>query len=259
MGVDVSYETGVAIVCIDNPPVNAMSEAVLSSLHDVVAGISSRRDIRVVVFSGASKAAFLSGADLTELPLLLADPELLGRRMSDVGSLYQLIADLPQVTIAAVGASAMGGGLELLLVCDFVVASERAKFGLPEVSIGLMPGAGGTQRLFQRIPSHHAREMLLLGAPIGAEQALRLGLISRMCPREEVEEQSLEMARQLAGLPAIAVQSIKRAIAAAVSSQPLDVGLDVEREEFLRVANSADAQTGPAAFLERRKPVFEHK
>jgi enoyl-CoA hydratase/carnithine racemase len=256
--VDARYGDSIAVVEFNNPPANALSRLVIDELEQVVSELEGREDIRAVVFTAAGAVSFLSGADLTEMPALLADAELLAARMAEVGQLYSRIEELPQVTVAAAGASAMGGGLEFLLVCDLVVASERAKFGLPEVRIGLIPGAGGTQRLFRRVPAHRAREMLILGSAIAADDALAIGLVNRVCSPDNVLAGAMELATEVAGLPGVAVRSIKRAIAAGIGS-PLGEGLERERTEFWNVAKTADAKEGPAAFLERRRPLFAHR
>ena len=255
--VNVTYRGAVAHVEIAHPPANAMSAVVLDGLRDTVSSLTDRSEIRAVVFSGKGSVAFLSGADLSEMPALLADRDLLTARTREVGELYELIETLPQITIAAVGASAMGGGLEFILVCDLAVASHEARFGLPEVTIGLIPGAGGTQRLVRRIPAQRAREMLFLGSPVGAAEALALGLINQTCDAAEVEERALELAGRISQLPAVAVQSIKRAVAAGMSL-PETEGLKVEQREFIRTTQSHDALEGAAAFLEGRRPTFSH-
>jgi enoyl-CoA hydratase/carnithine racemase len=152
----------------------------------------------------------------------------------------------------------MGGGLEFALVCDLIVADPRAKFGLPEVTLGLMPGAGGTQRLGRRVGLGWARRMTLTGKPIDVETAARIGLVDEVAEAGAVRETADGLATRLAGLPGFAVRSIKKALALPYEV-PLAEGLDRERELFLEVTASADAREGAEAFLERREPGFEHR
>jgi enoyl-CoA hydratase len=255
--VDFATDGAVAVVRVENPPANAMSAAVLRGLAEIVANLQKRSDLRVVVFTAAGEVSFLSGADLTEMPALLADPSSLTERVREVGALFDSIQALPQVTIGAANASAMGGGLEFLLVCDLIIAAERAKFALPEVKIGLIPGAGGTQRLYRRIAANRATEMLLTGRVLAAADAEASGLINRVSDGAVLDD-AMAWAGRIAELPGAAVRAVKRA-AVAGASLVLEEGLAVEAEQFSAVARTVDAKEGPTAFLERRQPRFTHQ
>jgi enoyl-CoA hydratase/carnithine racemase len=164
---------------------------------------------------------------------------------------------LPQPVIAAIQASAIGGGLELALSCDLAVADERARLGLPEVSLGLIPGAGGTQRLWRRIGPLRAAEAILLAQPLSAERACEIGFINEVAAAGEALSRALVLATRLAELPARAVQAALRALRAG-QELTLHAGLELERELFETVLTSDDAHEGVQAFLQRRAPAFRH-
>ena len=159
--------------------------------------------------------------------------------------------------MAAVQAAAVGGGLELALSCDLIVADERARLGVPEVGLGLIPGAGGTQRLPRRIGAARAAELVLRGRLLKAAEAERIGLVNEAVPVGTALDRALELAAELASRPAVAVQAAKRAMRIG-SELPLSEGLDVEHTEFLATLASADAREGVDAFLNRRRPQFVH-
>jgi len=258
MPVTVRTEGPVAIVEFDNPPANAFSGPVITSLKSIIGQLAPDDGVRAVLFTSAGHRAFLSGADITEFPDMLADPSRLTRRAADVAELFEQITALPQPTIAAVRAPALGGGLEFLLLCDLVVSNPEARYGLPEVGLGIIPGGGGTQRLARRIGPARAMEMVLLGAPVTAAEALSLGLVSRVVADEDVVSTATGLARQLADRPRVAVQSAKRAITGG-AGLPLSAALAIETREFLTASASEDSREGVRAFLERRRPEFVHR
>jgi enoyl-CoA hydratase/carnithine racemase len=249
---------GVATVVVDDPPVNALTDSVLAGLADAAGRIAADGDVRAVVLAGTGKRAFIAGADLKEFKRILGDREAMAEHVSTTRPVFDAWAALEVPVVAAVNAHAMGGGLEFALVCDFIVADPRAKFGLPEVTLGLMPGAGGTQRLARRVGLAWARRMALTGKPIDAEMAAAIGLADEIAEPGEVREAADAFAIRLAALPGFAIRSIKQALALSYEV-PLAEGLDRERELFLEVTASADAREGAEAFLERREPRFEHR
>lgn len=255
--IDVLVSDHVAIVTFDNPPANALSTRLFDELEAVVERLESETAVRAVIFAATGSAAFLSGADINELPARVADPEALDAHTRRVRAVFDRVAVLPQPTIAAVGANAVGGGLEFVLLTDLVVAGNDVKFGLPEVRLGLIPGAGGTQRLSRRIPSRVAAEMVLTGRTITASRALELGLVNRVVPTEDVVDEAADLARSLATMPRTAVQAAKAALIQGEASI-LAPGLAAESTAFAVAAASNDAQEGCSAFLERRKPGFTH-
>jgi enoyl-CoA hydratase/carnithine racemase len=257
MSVTVAVDSGVATVTVDNPPVNALDDATLEGLGAAAREVSERDDVRAVVLTGAGDKAFLAGADLRTLAHALGTPEM-GAHVALTRPVFDAWRTLPMPVVAAVAANAVGGGLEFALTCDLIVADPRARLGVPEVTLGLIPGGGGTQRLPRRVGWTSAMEMLLLGRPVGADRARELGLVNVVSAEGAAREEAAELARRLAALPALAVQSAKRAARLSLESG-LDEGLDAERELFLRVAGSDDAREGADAFLSKRKPEFRHR
>jgi enoyl-CoA hydratase/carnithine racemase len=252
--VRVERSDGVAVVTVDNPPVNALPDAVLEALGQTAAELAGDRSVRAVVLTGAGDKTFMAGADLAEFQRLLDGHGSIEEHVALTRRTLERLEALPQPVVAAVQAAAMGGGLEVALVCDLIVADPGARLGLPEVRLGLMPGAGGTQRLPRRIGPGAARELLLLGRAIDAEEAHRLGLVNRVSAPGAALAESLELATRLAALPARAVASIKQVLGAEEAA-----GLDREREAFLELFRSDDAREGVAAFVEKRPPEFTHR
>jgi enoyl-CoA hydratase/carnithine racemase len=258
MALSVSIADAVAVVEFDNPPANSLSGPVIAELSDTVDRLAADADVRAVVFTSAGHRAYLSGADISEFPEMLADPEAVTRRTAIVAELFDRIARLPQPTIAAVRAPALGGGLEFVLLCDLVVSGPRARFALPEVGLGVIPGGGGTQRLPRRVGQGRALEMVLLGTSLTAAEAQQIGLVSRVvADDDDVNETAMSLAREIAQRPRVAVQSAKRAIVAG-AGLPLPEALALESREFLAASASADSREGPRAFLDRRRPQFTH-
>jgi enoyl-CoA hydratase/carnithine racemase len=253
--VRVTVADGVATVLVDSPPVNAMGAAVIDGLGEAAARVGPDHDVRVVVLAGAGTKAFLAGADIAEFQALRAEPGAMAAHSTRARAVFDAWQALPQPLIAAVQASAVGGGLELALVCDLIVADPAARFGLPEVKLGLIPGGGGTQRLPARIGPAAAKELLFLGSLVDAERALALGLVNRVSEPGGAVAAAQELAARIAALPRVAVTSVKRAVDGAV----LGAALDREREIFLETFASQDFAEGYAAFLEKRKPVFTHR
>jgi len=251
--VRVEASGGVAVVTVDNPPVNALADAVLEALRDAAAALAADRRVRAVVVTGGGDRAFMAGADLAEFQRLLAGDGSIDEHVAGSRRALDQLAALPQPVVAAVQAAAMGGGLEVALTCDLIVADPAARLGLPEVRLGLMPGAGGTQRLPRRIGAGPAAELLLLGKAVDAAEAHRLGLVNVVSAPGAALAESLELAARLASLSARAVQSIKQVLVAADGA-----GLDRERAAFLDLCRGEDAREGVAAFLEKRPPSFTH-
>lgn len=253
--VAVTVDDGVATVTVDNPPVNAMGRAVLDGLGRAAERIGPAHDARAVVLTGAGGAAFMAGADISEFQALRARPGAMDEHSRAARATFDAWQGLPQPVIAAVQASAVGGGLEIALLCDLIVADPAAKFGLPEVKLGLIPGGGGTQRLPARVGVATAKELLFLGALIDAARAAALGLVNKVSEPGGALAEAQAMATRIAALPRVAVTCAKRAVNGAVPA----AALDREREIFLETFASEDFTEGFAAFLEKRKPVFTHR
>lgn len=252
--VSVSIESGVATVLVDSPPVNAMGQAVLQGLEKAAVAVADDESVRAVVLTGAGSKAFMAGADISEFERIRAEPDGMNRHSRWAGGVLAAWAELPQPVIAAVQASAVGGGLEIALTADLIISEPAAKFGLPEVKLGLIPGGGGTQRLPRRIGVAAARELMYLGGVIDAARAHELGLVDRVSEAGAVVVEARKLARSIADLPRIAVQAVKRA-----TTEGLTDALESERRIFLQVAGSEDFTEGLAAFVEKRAPVFTHR
>jgi enoyl-CoA hydratase len=259
--VTVDRAGGVAVVMVDNPPVNALDDPTLIGLREAADALGAEPGVRAVILTGAGNRAFIAGADLWSLRHALGPDGArteLEHHVSLTGAAFAAWGGLAQPAIAAVSANALGGGLEFALCCDLIIADPRARFGLPEVTLGLMPGGGGTQRLRQRVGAPAALELVLLGQVIDAHHAHELGLVNLVTDEGGALAQAHALAERLAALPVVALQSAKRALRDGIEIGLVE-GLARERQLFLEVARSFDAEEGASAFLEKRAPSFEHR
>jgi enoyl-CoA hydratase/carnithine racemase len=248
---------GVAVVTVDNPPVNAMSVRVLEGLLEASSRCMARPGIRAIILTGAGSRCFMAGADIKELPLLKATPGASQRRLATARKAFDSWSRLKQPTIAAVQGTAVGGGLEMALTCDFIVADKTAKFGLPEVKLGLIPGSGGNTRLVHRVGPARAKALCMIGETISAARALDIGLIDHATEPGEAFRAAREFAEVLASRPAVAVQMVKQVVDGGIGVETADA-LQLELAAYEVVASSQDAEEGCAAFLEHRPPRFRH-
>jgi len=253
--VSVALTGAVATVTIDNPPVNALSERVLTDLTAAVAALERDPAARVVVLHSASPRAFLAGADISELRAMLTSPQLLAEHTGLTRDLFATLGALRAPLLAAVSSPAMGGGLEVLLACDVVVAEEGVSFGFPEVRLGLIPGAGGTQRLARRVGVARASDLIMRAQIFDTRRASELGIVNEVVARGEALDAARRLGAELAELPARAVQEAKRVIHEG-AELPLSEGLELERYAFRALFGTNDAAEGVAAFLEKRKARF---
>jgi enoyl-CoA hydratase/carnithine racemase len=251
--ITVATDGAVATVTISNPPVNALDEAVLEALDACLAGLVAS-DCRTVVLAATGKV-FVAGGDISELKAMLGDADAARSHVELTGRVFGRLASMPQPVVAAVHGTAAGGGFELVLACDLVVAAEGAGFLMPEVGIGLIPGAGGTQRLARRIGQARATELILLRKWLSAAEAAALGVVNRVVVDGAVAAEAAALAAELAGLSRSSVTAALRAIREGLA-EPLAAGLQIEQREFLSALASADAREGLAAFLEKRPPDF---
>ena len=241
---------GVALVTLDRPAVrNALDFALLADLADALETLDVDGATRAVVLTGAGDKAFAAGADIVEL----ADqtPE----RLTAEGHFgaWDRIAAVGLPVIAAVRGYALGGGCELAMSCDLLVAGDDAVFGQPEIRLGVMPGAGGTQRLTRAIGTAKAMELILTGRNLGAADAEAAGLVTKVVAPDETLPAAIELASRIAALPPVAVRAAKQAILRA-AELPLSAGLDFERRAFFLLFASDDQTEGMAAFTEKRPP-----
>ncbi len=247
----------VALVTINRPDkLNSLNAECKSELKDAFTTIKTHPDVDAVILTGAGEKAFVAGTDITEL---LALDAASGKEFASGGqSIFDLIQHLGKPVIAAVNGYALGGGCELALACHIRIASENAKFGQPEVNLGVIPGYGGTQRLARLVGTGNAVEMILTGNPIDAQTALRMGLVNNVVPIAELIPTCRDMAKTIISKGQLAVRMSLKAINASME-MPLSEGLKVEAGLFGEVCNTDDAKEGIKAFMEKRKPSFTGK
>jgi enoyl-CoA hydratase/carnithine racemase len=255
MGEFVRVETdgAVATIRIDRPPANALVRPVSVELSEAAAAVAGDPGVRAVVVWGGERL-FAAGADIKSM--VEFGPEEIAE---DVGALERACRDVeavPKPVIAAVNGYALGGGCEVALSCDLRFAAEGAQLGLPEILLGIIPGSGGTQRLPRLIGLARARDLVLSGRRVGAEEALAIGLVDRVVPGPDAYPAAVEEARRFAAGPTLAYAAAKRALAAAADGQ-LARGLEVEREAFVPLFATTDQKEGMRAFLDKRDPTFE--
>ncbi len=244
---------GVALLRLNRPQVlNALNLALRHDLAQAFARLDADPRVRAIVLAGSARA-FCAGADLNEY--LDAGPSEIGAR--DMGRLWDAIGHCRTPLIAAVRGHALGGGCELAMHADLIVAGHSARFGQPEVTIGLMPGGGATQRLPQALGKFQAMRLLLTAEPIDAATAQAWGLVGDLVDDEQVEPVALALAERVAGLPASAVRATKAAVLAGLEGG-LSQGLRLERSSFQLLFDTADKREGIAARLERRPAQFNH-
>ena len=243
-------QDGIAIVTIDRPEaLNALNSTVITELEQVVAALESDRDVRCLILTGEGRS-FVAGADIGEQYPLDLDG---GRRWGQRGSaLMRRIEKLEFPTIAAVNGFALGGGCELALSCDIILASEKAKFGQPEVGLGITPGFSGTQRLPRIVGVSKAMELILTAKTIGAEEAKAIGLVSEVYPAEELMDKAMELAQAICANAPIAVAESKRCIRMGMQTD-ISTGAAFEAEAFGVTCGTEDKNEGMGAFLEKRK------
>ena len=243
---------GVVLLRINRPEArNALSMQVRRKLSEEFLRINDDEAVRAVILTGDDKA-FAAGADLKEFAELSAVEQM--RRQTH--RLFASIAACPKPVIAAVNGFALGGGCELAMHADIIVAGDNARFGQPEVRVGLMPGAGGTQRLTRAVGKFRAMKLVLLGEPITGAEATQMGLASEAVPDEQVLPRALEMAEKIAALPPLAIEQIKEVLIAGMDAS-LEAGLMLERKAFQLLFATEDQKEGARAFAEKRKPAFK--
>jgi enoyl-CoA hydratase len=249
----VTERTGrVGIVLMNRPKqLNALSGELMLAVVDALEELDADPEIRAIVLGGGERA-FAAGADIAELaagtPISLYE----NRRIDQ----WDRIRGLRTPVVAAVSGFCLGGGCELAMLCDLIVASETAKFGQPEINLGVLPGAGGTQRLTRAVGKAVAMDMILTGRMLSAREALGLGLVARVVAKESWLDEAKRVAREIAAKGPIAVRLAKEAIDQAFEA-PLSVGVEFERRAFYLARASDDASEGLTAFIEKRPPDFK--
>lgn len=245
-------EGAVAVVTLNRPQkYNALTADMLDELVNTLKQLDGQPEVRAIVLLGSPKA-FSAGADTGTLASASAT-ELWRSGFSEK---WDRVGEIEKPLIAAVSGYALGGGLELALLCDIIIADEAAQFGLPESHIGIIPGAGGTQRLVRAVGKSLAMEMLLGGRRINAQEAIQAGLVSRIVAADELEQQALALAGQVAKAAPLAAVMIKKAVAASYE-MPLSAGVAYERVLSALIADSEDRTAGLEAFKSKQRPEFK--
>jgi enoyl-CoA hydratase len=244
---------GVALVTIRRPDVlNALSFDLLDAIADAFSRLDADPECRVIVLTGSGDRAFAAGADIREL----GRETSISLLVEDRFAVWDRIGAVRKPVIAAVRGFALGGGCELALACDLIVASEDAQFGQPEITIGVMPGAGGTQRLPRAIGKTRAMELVLTGRPITATEAEAMGMVNRVVPPEALLAEAFGLAAVIGAQPPVAVLAAKEAVKMA-EELPLSAGLRHERRAFFALFATEDQTEGMAAFAEKRRPAWK--
>jgi len=252
--VEPAHAPQVALVRLNRPKeLNALNLKLMGELKDALAKLDEDEAVRVIVLTG-NERAFAAGADIKEM----AGRTSVDMLKIDQFSTWDRIKRVKKPMIGAVSGFALGGGCELAMLCDMIVASETAQFGQPEIKIGVMPGAGGTQRLTRAVGKVRAMEMVLTGRYISAEEAMRAGLINRIVPVEIYLQEAVKLAKEIAQLSPIALQLAKEAVLQAFNTG-LDEGLLFERKNFYSLFSTEDQKEGMNAFVEKRKAEFKGK
>ncbi len=248
-----SVQDRIATITIDRPDVrNAVDESTAVEIERALQEAEDNRDVAVVVFTGGGEKVFVSGADLKDLHHRRARQVL----EACLNRLFSRIDSFIKPTIAAMKGHALGGGMEMALACDFRIAVAEAKLGFPEVGLGIIPGAGGTQRLPRLVGLGRAKELILTGDPVDAGRALELGLVHKVVPREHLAAATFELAEKLASRAPIALRLAKAALNLS-ARVPLDSGLAFEVLSQTVLFETKDKKEGVSAFLEKRKPRFQ--
>jgi enoyl-CoA hydratase len=250
------YESkrGIAVITFNRPDaLNALNSALIQEFSHALDIVAEDQETRALILTGAGEKAFVSGADINELAKLTP---LEAKRFSQAGhSVFAKLQNLSIPVIAAVNGYALGGGSEIALACDFIYASENARFGLPEITLGLIPGFGGTQRLPRLIGQNLAKELIFTGKIISAEEARAMGIVNNVYAQESLMEEALKTANSIAAKGKFSLQAAKQVI-----NRGLDVdiasGCSIEADAFALCMGSVDAKEGTCAFLEKRKAKF---
>jgi len=253
----VKKEEGVGWITLNRPHrLNTMTLDMMNEFISALGDFEADKEVKCIVITGAGEKAFSAGADVTAFtgitPSMAADASMKGHELT------ARIEALGKPVIACINGYALGGGLELSLACDFRIAAESAQVGSTEIKLGLMPGWGGTQRLARVVGLAKAKELVMLGERITAEEAHKIGLVNRVVPRDKLIEETKAFAKNFVDGPPVALKAAKHALNYA-TQVPLDVGLKFESEAFGIVLSTKDVMEGVSAFMSKRKPEFKGK
>ncbi|MFZ7125592.1 MAG: enoyl-CoA hydratase/isomerase family protein [Desulfobacterales bacterium] len=250
-----TVDDGIATITFNRPKaLNALNSALLAEFSEALDAVEADMSVRVLILTGAGEKSFVAGADITEINKLNAlQAKQFARKGQDAISRLQ---DLPIPVIAAVNGFALGGGCEMALASDFVYAAENARFGLPEINLGIIPGFGGTQRLPRRVSPARAKELIFTGNMLTADEAERIGLVNRVLPADRLLEETRKTAGVIASKGRVSLRAAKQVVNTGLNVD-LGSGLVFEAEAFALCVSSEDAREGTSAFLEKRKAEFK--
>lgn len=245
-------DRGIATIRLDRPEkMNALNLEVKRLIEEAVTTLEAEDGVRVIVFTGENNV-FIAGTDITEMRDMTPDVH----RQEKTDQVFHVLRGCTKPLIAAVEKYALGGGFELALCCDIIVAGESARFAQPEIRVGIMPGAGGTQILLRTIGKYKTMKMVLTGEQISARQAFDLGLISELVEAGTAYQRAMQLAETIVGMPPLAVKAIKKVISEGVDL-PLTAALANERDAFIELFDSDDQVEGMQAFMDKRKPDYQ--
>jgi len=255
--VELTHVGAISTITINRPSsLNSLNRETLEALAGAIAQVADRSEVRCVIVTGAGDRAFVAGADIEAMSSM---GEADAAAFAELGgSTFAALEALPVPVIAAVNGFALGGGCELAMACDFIYASNKAKFGQPEVKLGVLPGFGGTQRLLRRVSLGLARELTYTGRMLGAEEALRVGLVNAVVPRAELLDTVTAVANEIAGVGPLAVSAAKRVMLEGADTS-LGDGVAMEARAFGALFASADQKEGMVAFLAKRPADFQKR
>jgi enoyl-CoA hydratase/carnithine racemase len=250
--VTVSVDEGIGTIRLDRPPMNALNAQIQEELRAAATALSADDGVRAVIVYGGEKV-FAAGADIKEMAKMsYAD---MAARAPALSSAFDAVARIPKPVVAAINGYALGGGCELALACDWRVAADDAKLGQPEINLGVIPGAGGTQRLARLLGPARAKDLVMSGRMVAADEALRIGLVDRVVPAAEVYSAARELVARYVSGPAQALRAAKAAVDGGLSLD-LASGLAWESQLFAALFATEDKAEGMAAFVEKRRPRF---
>ncbi|WP_458352971.1 enoyl-CoA hydratase [Peribacillus frigoritolerans] len=250
-------ENKLAVITIDNPPLNVISKQVFRELGETFDALSKDTETVAVLITGAGNIAFAAGADIKEFPSMMGNPNMKDL-VKESHAVLTKIEQFPKPTIAVLNGLTLGGGCELALACDLRVAETHVQIGLPEVKLGLFPGAGGTQRLSRLVGNAKAKEIIFTGDPLAAEEAEKIGLVNKVVEQGSGLSEAKNLASRMTRHSLQALSRIKKAINEG-SEATLEKGLEIETNLFEEIFQTEDVKEGVSAFLDKRKPAFVHR
>ncbi len=247
----ISKKNDIAMITFHDPPMNLLTAQLTSECFSALENIEQDDSVHAVIITGSGEKAFMAGADINEF----ISEDAIYRKTLSIQQLFNKLENIPKCTIALLNGYTLGGGMELALCCDFRIAESHVKLGFPEVKLGLLPAAGGTQRLTRLIGISKAKELLFTGETISAHEALNLGIVNKVVEKGNGEKAAMEIAERIAALPKEAIAKIKRLVNRAHDT-PLLEGLELELNQLCELYKTENAKEGILAFKEKRKPIF---